>query len=246
MTRDEAIRKAAALLRLAERGGTVGEAGAAAARAQALMEKFELTKAAIGGAEQAAEGEEEIDNFAAKPEGWMDTMKWVEVWKSSLAGSIARANDCFIYNGRRGVGRSIEIVCRPSQVELVRVMYDYLKVEIERLCNAHGRGMGAVWKREFREGAAREVGVILKELRKKTAVAVLEEFAGNSMALVRVNAALVKMDGGRASELVARGSVRLVSGGTRSVQHNGSARAAGAAAARSIDYSKTGSKRIGN
>jgi len=235
MTRDEAVRKAAALLRLAARGGTVAEAAVAAAKAQDIVDRFELTGGCVTEMSEegrAVEADEAIESFFHKPGGELDgTMKWMEMWRPSLASGIARQYGCYIFRARRGQGASIEIVGRPSQVETVRYLYSWLSVELRQLAERHGRGMGSVWKREFLEGAAFEVGKVMREQRLKT---VADVKAHNPHALVRIENALTRMDPKDAERHI-KERMRLRAGGQRQVQRDYSARAQGAAAARSIN-----------
>jgi hypothetical protein len=134
------------------------------------------------------------------------------------------------------MGRSIEIVGRPSQVETVRYLYGWLAGEVSRLVDSHGRGLGVVWRREFCEGAAQELGERLKEQRRATVAAYRAEATPQPGALVLVERAIAKIDAEAGSVAAwAKAKHRLVTnsgGGYR--QHNGTARQAGRDAARGV------------
>ena len=74
LSREDATRKAAALLRLAAKAGTPAEAANAAAHAQAMMDRYELSRSAVEYAEHAAtaEPDEPFMEFGSKPGGELD------------------------------------------------------------------------------------------------------------------------------------------------------------------------------
>lgn len=238
MTHDEVIRKAAALLRLAARPGTAGEAAAAAGLAQNLLDRWNLTRDALnldGSPEPVAE-DETLTDFNTVDAGYLDTTKRLQVWRWMLANKLSRLRGCYLWHGRRGAGCSFEIVGRPSNVEAVRYLFAWLARETQRLTDQHGRGLGATWRREFAEGCAKEIGARMEAQHADTVRAVQQE-APNPHALVCVNRAVARLEDDRTSAReLATTAYRLRSSSTSSSRtYNGSAREAGRRAAGSVN-----------
>lgn len=249
MTRDEALRKVAALLRLGNRPGTAGEANAAVAAAQALMDKYEIERESVN-LEQgpSAEADEPLADFSEKPEGDLGVGEGSrpERWRINLAGNIARANACFTFLSWRGSRRTLETVGRPSAVEVVRYLNAWLVSEVSRIRDLHGAGMGRVWRREFCEGAVDELSNRLREKHAATVQEIRAEHASNPLALMRINQAIERI-AERHQEAKdyawSKHGLRSGSGGGRR-QYDLSARQAGAAAAKGISMGG-GRRRIG-
>lgn len=240
MDRTEALRKVAALLRLAARGGTVDEAATAAARAQDLMDRYELTRDVVAELDgQPREQDEPITDFYGVAEGYLDTTKTTVHWRWSLAHAIAKLYGCYIWQSRRGKGKSTEVVGRPGSVESVRYLFSWLALEIEQLVQHYGRGMGLVWRREFCEGAAHAIAQRLKQQRADTVQAMRVEYTNNPHALALVEQSLVRLQETEQSRQLAQAKYRLRSGRSRAyTQTNYTAREAGAEAARSINLNR--------
>ena len=252
--RDAVIRKVAALLRLAAKPGTVGEAATAAAHAQAMMDRYELTRDIVQQAhtEKESAPDEPIESFGDKAEGWVDAMSQWKAWKWTLAHGIAKLHGCFVWRSYRHKNdetsreaRAIEIVGRPGAVQTVRYFYDWLARELQQLVDQHGRGMGQVWRREFIEGAANEIIERLQRQRAETVQTIRTEYANNPSALVKVDHALAVMGDAKSAMKFGMAKHRLSHGsGNRKFVRSETAREAGATAARSIDLGRA-SKSIG-
>lgn len=241
MNRDEAVRKVAALLRLAERPGTAGEAAASAAKAQELMDRYNIEAAFA----LDSGPDESVRDFASIDGGELDSTKRLEVWRAILSRGIASLHGCFTFRAHRGLGASLEIVGKPSDVEQVRYLYGWLSRAIVGLVNDHGRGLGPVWRREFCEGAAGEIVARLNANREATIVRERQERGADAHALALVNRALVRTEDASASKLIAYREHHLRAGGARYARQNGSARDAGRAAARSVNLSGGRQLRLG-
>lgn len=226
------IDKVRKLLRLAE-SPNANEAAAAAAKAQSLIDEHNLSTAllALDGAENT-QPDEEIEDFGAKGAP-LDAQPVLHRWRATLAGTIARANSCRIYNNHG----SLALVGRPSDAETVRYLFAYLAREVERLCEKDGRGCGRTWRNNYRLGV---VDTIMRKLHAER-VRFKEEqrkLAGASMdsqALVRLNQALVKVEK-RGDDVQAwiKQNLKLVAGSGSSGRYNGGAREAGRKAGESI------------
>lgn len=244
------MRKAAALLRLAARAGTPAEAANAAAHAQAVMDRYQLTRDAveIAGSQQP-EKIEDFADFSDRDGGELLGYVRTDAWRVQLAGNLARLNGCFVFRSSRTVRnvegkqehrRSLEIVGRPSQVETTRYLNGWLAQEVGRMASDQGVGMGQVWRREFCEGAVSEIDAILRRQRAETIQQVRTEAKSETaIVLASVEHAIVRMQTGTAEAgKFAHAKHKLVngSGGSRG-RYDGGARAAGAAAARTINLS---------
>lgn len=249
--REKAIKTAAALLRLAARGGTVHEAATAAAKAQEVMDRWELTHAMVREENEEKPDAGPITSFADAPEGWLDVMSQWKHWRWVVANGLARLHGCFCFQSRRAAAgmtsseaRACEIVGRPGDVETVRYFYQWLTREITHLTDTHGKGMGGVWRRNFAEGAAGEVIERLKQQRQQTADRVRAEVT-SSTALVRLDQALARWgDDLKQSSALAEVRYKLRTSKIGRRQHEPSAREAGRAAARNIDLAG-GKARLG-
>lgn len=190
------INTIAKLLRLARgKGTTPAEAATAAAKAQELLDRYKLSMELVESAERTGP-EEEVGGD--KDPLWKGGK--IIQWKRALACGIADANDCqiLILAGCRGAKNSAEIqlVGRPTDLQVVRYLFAYLEREIDRLAKEalttapvhYGLSMGAarrVWGNSFRRGAVYEVVNRLRQAR----VAVRREAAATaagSRALVRL------------------------------------------------------------
>ena len=242
LSREDATRKAAALLRLAAKAGTPAEAANAAAHAQAMMDRYELSRSAVEYAEHAAtaEPDEPFMEFGSKPGGELDGKPRMDEWRRRLAAMLARLNGCFLYTSTRAGNRTLELVGRPGQVEKVRYLYGWLAGEVRRLTDEHGRGMGVVWRREFAEGATQEIGEILKAKRAEIVHQARADAGHNPLAIMRVNTAIAKLEDTRMARDYAYSVLRLQSGKRASSRsYDGGAREAGAKAARSLNLSRS-------
>lgn len=212
MTHDEALEKVLKLLKLAEGTGNTHEAANAAARAQEIMDRYQIERGAVAAAE-AARG---INGGAASPpdepiseQEYLDILRttWPK-WRAELAAAIARHNHCRVYltrtyqhgvvrcnrtTGEQRARAAIAIIGRASDANAVRYLYQYLVREIERLCEKEcPRGGGRTWANNFKRGAALEIAVRLHKQREETISQVRQEAhaASSEHALVHVDKAL--------------------------------------------------------
>lgn len=206
MTRDEAIQKAIKLLRLSE-SSNVNEAALAATRAQEILDRFEIDKAALelSGAEPETP-DEEIEDFSSKG-AYLDDEESSRYprWKLSLAGSVARANACQVYLRHVGYHRGTSawkstathkmgIVGRPSDVEKVRYLFAYLVNETNRLTDRDGKGCGKTWRNNYRLGVVDTLRNALYDSAKRAADSAREDVGTNEQALMIVERAIAKRE----------------------------------------------------
>ncbi len=195
MTHEEAVSKVAKLLRLAQ-SDNPNEAALAAARAQEIMDRYKLEGIT---ADFDAGGKAEPD----EPININEPLDPVQnsTWSQRLAVALASANQCRIYIGLAAVNGTFArrpfIVGRPSDVEAVRYLYNWLKAEVNRLAARDGRGFSAIWKNNFRLGAVdtitrkiRESQAAMRQAMKAEAVADTK----NPNALMRVETGLARLE----------------------------------------------------
>lgn len=191
MTHQEAVEKAVKLLRLAQ-SSNPNESALAAGKAQEIIDRFKLgALSAEFETNGHTEPAEPIQDFQADP---LAPGKKLATWKWRLFVTIGKQNQCKGYLSRYG---GIAVVGRPSDVQVVRYVFNWLVNEVERLAQSHCRGYGISFANNFRIGVVQTVCERLEAQRKETDQAVQHEaqqavIAGSTMALVRVQNAIVK------------------------------------------------------
>lgn len=192
MNYEQAIEKAVKLLRLAT-SSNPHEAALAASRAQEIIDRFNIEAAALSLDGKQSVPDEPVKDFGADLlDGSFTTWKW------RFLATLVRLNGCKAY---RPGGKGLALLGRPSDVATVRYFYAWLVREIDRLAVSACKGNGRVYSNNFRIGCAETIAERLKGQQKATRQAVVEEIEAGSlplefkkMALVRVNAALAKVD----------------------------------------------------
>jgi hypothetical protein len=142
------IAKITKLRALAANAGTQAEAEAAAAAAERIIAQHQIDEAVLIMADPARE--EALDEGAPLWEGTA-----VKVWLHMLAGGLARAHGCAVVMSKESLGRKtlksqLRIAGAPKDVELVRYMFAWLSVDIDRLSRKE-HGIAAI--NAFRVGA---------------------------------------------------------------------------------------------
>lgn len=165
---DEIISKIKKLLRLGQ-SDNEHEAALAAASAQRLMEKYNISQMMLEGASR--EDQEEI-GICEEPlyRGGKNRSQW----RGALAAGIANANSCICFTS----GGTIHIIGRASDIEASRYLFKYCEREIDRLSkNYSGHGKG--WINNYKIGAVVAVTERLKEAKKQAREEIVSEH-GNS------------------------------------------------------------------
>lgn len=203
-------------LRALATSSNVHEAAAAAAQAEALLQKYLLDEAALEAQAPAKESAEE----ASEPLAWhKGHLSW---WRIYLGSALMKSHGCTDYVSTRDGRRCHIIVGRPSDVATVRYLYAWLSNEIVRLCDQHGRGKGRSWRHSFCMGAAAAI-------REAMAAAKVEARRAAS------SSALVVLDRRDAEAAVALAKLHPNMRATRRGRaHDGNAYARGKEAGRSI------------
>ena len=200
MTYEKIVSKIGKLLKLAERAGTPAEAETAAAQAQALMDRYRVAQADVDASGDAVEERDEpIVDFGKKDAPLDDeTFGRAARWMTRLAIGLAQLNACFVYfrhaYDRRGHrGKQYQVVGRPSDAEVFRYQFQFLRREIESLAAKNGQGCGVVWRNNYKAGCVEGVIEKMKGARKSSYDNLRAE-ASSPRALVRVESAIAKVE----------------------------------------------------
>ncbi len=156
-----AIRRVEKLLTLSKRGGTEEEATAAAAKAQELLELYNLDMAKISAA--GGGGVDSGKREQAKVRGGARS------WERDLWGAVARLNFCLYFPGcayitikRKGQTRTRVtsnhvVIGRTVNVRLTQSIATYLRDAIERILRERNGNdpsqLHSNWSNSFRRGA---------------------------------------------------------------------------------------------
>jgi len=186
-TRSEAMRKVRLLLALAARGGTPHEAAAAASRAQAVLDAWELTREEC----EAGDSDEMTTTLDAR-DGWIATEGKGTLWKQHLISGVAQLNGCASFIGRRGKGRSYELSGRRAAIEAVRALCGWLSREIAMISRAKSVGRGLRYAESFRYGMAELIVMRLLDSQ-RLAFEKARAAAENPAALMRVETAITRI-----------------------------------------------------
>lgn len=190
MTDSGVLDKVRKLLRLSS-SNNANEAALAAAKAQELIDRHNLTTAMLSlddAVPTSGLDDEPIRDFEDAP---LDSRDRMDRWRCTLATTIGSANACKIYTQ----GSDLKIVGRPGDAETVRYMYGWLSREVERLATDAGNGMGRTWRNNFRLGVVDTIARKLREQREAFEKTVRAEARaeGNPMALMRVDRGLSRI-----------------------------------------------------
>lgn len=199
MTRDEAIQKAIKLLRLSQ-SDNPNEAALAAQRAQEILIRYDIDKAMLEDPEKPSpETKEPIVDFGDE-HNFLDKMKCLVSWKARLAEQIASANGCQLYFKKRYMSnydeRRTQTLCligRKTDVQFVTWLYQHCSQEIERFTRLNMGGSGKYEANQFRHGMVDTIGQRVWDARREIINKMREEYQSNSLALVRLDNALVKL-----------------------------------------------------
>lgn len=204
MTYEEATRKVALLLKLAERGGTPDEAATAFAKAQEIIQKYRLNIDDLDfDANAAKEDSEPVVDF-----GYNDPLDTFEKsthyrvqWTLRLASLVAFYNQCAIRwmkHGGPASGATYRVIGRPSDVQTVRYLYSFFRNQIDALRKEYCVGHSSTFIGEFCTGCVDTLSRKLEEQSKRTSAEARQSHSGNALALVRVDKAIARIDKRRA------------------------------------------------
>jgi hypothetical protein len=229
---DKIVDRVRKLLELSK-SDNVNEAANAAAAAQELMTRHEISTSVLAQTTANDADDEPVETglMYAHPATQLPT------WKGHLASVVAQVNQCKAWRE----GPALHVVGRPSDASKVRALFIHITVEIERLASEGSRERGSpgkTWVNNFRLGAVSAVNRRLREAHQKAKDGMRTEAAalgGGGVALVRVNTAIARLDE-RDTAVVryAEQHLRLRSVRAKSSNYDADARRAGERAGASI------------
>jgi len=238
--RDKILDRIQKLLRLADDPNNVNEAASAAARAQEMMHKYNLTSLMVESFDSDPIEDEEIKCMT---DPLFTFKKNASTWKTKLAMVVAKANHCRIWLHRSQSNSRLGLVGTRSDAEVVRFLYNYLLKEVERLALRDAMGKGRSWANNFRLGAIDTIEARLKEALKESEEILKEECQKTGVAIVHVSSAIQKLeDKGPAVQRWMDENMDLRKGGKKISNYHNGARMAGRRAAREIDITPTKNK----
>lgn len=156
-TRRSVLRRLQKLLRLADRGGTAGEAALAAGRAQALMDQYRVSAVDVA----CFEGEIKIGTtgFGNGPS--------LELWQAELGAVIAEANGCrAVHLPFRG-NIVVVFIGLPPDIQLCEYLCWHLGREIGRIAREQPERADHAWAENFCRGAVRAIQARFDERRRQ-------------------------------------------------------------------------------
>jgi len=180
-----------------DKASTPEESAAFLAKAQRIIDEHKLDVSSFDYDEnQEREDAEPIVDFGY--EDPLDNVKYGqyrETWTRRLAAIVSHHNQCrTVYITQFDKSVVIKIIGRPSDVQTVRYMYGFFKRQVEDLSAEACRGHSSAFRGQFCMGVLDTLYGKLNRDRQDMFAEKRKEHAANSMALIRVNTAIVKME----------------------------------------------------
>lgn len=192
MTYEEAQDKVRKLLRKAQGGTTPEESALFAAKAQEIMDKFNIESVAADLESDSPKADEPIQNFDREPA--LEACQKDSMWTVYLSQVVAEANGCKMYLRRLPTaGVKTFLIGRAADVSTARYMIGLLAEEVRRLNREHALGYSEKYRRDFKYGVVDAIAIKLREQWNKTTFEVRKDITSH-MALVRVNNAIMKLE----------------------------------------------------
>lgn len=191
MKYEEALRKAIICLKLAK-STNPAEAALAAAKAQEIIDRYNLS---VGDLQNGEEPKENNEPVANTHEPLHHVCQVDTHWSTRLAGIIARRNGCrTVFYTQTSGSAVIQIIGRTSDVNAVRYLFGWMEREVRRLTKQECQGCSRKYQVDFRFGVVDTIERKLDEQKRQTIHEVQTESAGNPMALMRIKNSLAKME----------------------------------------------------
>lgn len=198
---DKILDKVQKLLALSQNNPNANEAASAAARAQDLINKYNISRYAVASFSQET-NREPIFN------GWQigfyfEKLKEEVLWKGVLATGVSRINTCRVYNVevlKEDISKALYIVPIGTEFDMnsARQLYIYLRDEIERLFVRDKINDSPVWEENYKYGATH---VIMERLEEKHAQSLKdvqqdlnEQFSKSGLDIIHVSNAIVTIE----------------------------------------------------
>lgn len=155
MSLDTILRKVRALRDLAARSTSLAEAQTAAAQADAILQKHRLCEADV----EASTGAAHESICEDETPLWSGGAR-IDKVAARLAAVLGEHYGCAVYSNRSyrlgaTIAVDLRVAGRPGDVEIVRYMFAWLRVEIDRLAK------GRAERNSFRQGAVTGISLVL-------------------------------------------------------------------------------------
>lgn len=167
----------------------INEAATAAALAQELINKYNLSYLLLGDPLE----EKFVKDFRDEKCLYKFSKNLI-IWKGVLAKNVADTNHCRTYIFKTPNYKFIGIIGREEDVEYVREIFNFLCIEIERLCIREGKNKGKLWRNNFKLGAVEQVLIMLKETANKSKEDFQKHCSDNGIDKENISNALLKFD----------------------------------------------------
>lgn len=190
---EDALEKVKKLLKLST-SNNPNESATAAAMAQQIMDKYNISQLAINEANPSIEVKTDIVDTGANGEP-VDSGGRLTQWRIFLITSLATANGCVSYINRRYRDKtSIFLIGERNSVQTINYLYKYFSSEIDRLANQNCSGTGRIYSNNYRIGAVTAINDRLKEQRFETIKQLKGEQNNNQTALAVIDKAVVRFE----------------------------------------------------
>lgn len=182
-TREEITEKIKKLLKLAE-STNIHEASLAAARAQELMDRYEIELSTLNPVAPASEPIEQHSDFFVSGR--------IEHWRGMLLNSLCDANTCKVWKKRFKYENTLLMVAgTKTNVQTVRYMFNALTRVVEQLAFQQ-RGNGKSFIASFKVGATTAICRKIQESKEATRKAMYQEASTQgTQALMRIDGAML-------------------------------------------------------
>lgn len=195
MTYEEALRKAAACLKLAaDRRGSPEECALAASKAQEIMDRYEISHDA---ASSYGSAPEERDTTILDPGEHATQVNSSQAkWVGYLVDIIGRHNGCesyWVYAGR--ASKAFCFVGRRRDIDTSKYLLGLLEREVYRISGQECVNQTGGYRCSFRFGIVDAIKFKLHEQKQETNRSLkIEASAQSSTALIRIEAAIQRAD----------------------------------------------------
>jgi hypothetical protein len=191
MNYEQALRRAISCLRLSQ-SANKHEAALAAAKAQEIIDRYDLKIDDIQSGNETKEAEEPIKDFGNE-DPLHEVCQVDTAWTLRLGSIVARLNSCRIYWHSKTSGSAVlKIVGRANNVSTVRYIFGWLEREVRRITRQECKGQSRRYQIDFRTGVVDTIAEKLAQQRNETFATVQKE-AVNPMALVRIQSSIAKV-----------------------------------------------------
>ncbi len=148
--------------------GNVNETATAAAAMARIMLEYEIELADL----ECGPSDDELQVIDQPVDG-KESLRGFPTWQTNLLHELAKVHHCVSYSNHRAdywlwtrrTATVLHLIGAAQDVENVRSLFRFCVNEIERLCREWGQGRPVKRKNDFKMGAAKGVGDLVKRER---------------------------------------------------------------------------------